>query len=291
MGVTKAYTNEEIEQIKIAYLSNRENPNGWLRELSVGLNRPEGNLSRYARKLGLTNRNRRQPDKICINCGKSFYTSIPNQKSCSVKCGVIVGSRKRVGRHIWVDKLHPRGMLGKHHSEKYCKEISERVRGEWANPDSKLNSEENKQKSSDRMKIMMSNQLKNNPQNIYSRTIKGWRTIGGQRHYFRSKWEMNIAYYLEWLKLQGKIRKWDYEAKTFWFEKIKRGVRSYTPDFEITEIDKSVNYIEVKGWKDKKSMTKLKRMAKYYPDTKISLIDEEQYRVMKKQIGRLCNWE
>lgn len=127
--------------------------------------------------------------------------------------------------------------------------------------------------------------------NTYAHTVKGWRTIGGQKFYFKSKWEINIAYYLEWLRIKGQIDDWCYEADTFWFEQIRRGVRSYTPDFKIFDKDGSVKYIEVKGWMDSKSATKLKRMKKYYPNVKVDLIDKDEYKVLKDQISRLCNWE
>ena len=81
----------------------------------------------------------------------------------------------------------------------------------------------------------------------------GWRTIGGQRGYYRSRWEANYARYLEWLRVRGDIKYWSHEKDTFWFEKIKRGVRSYLPDFRVTEINGDVVYHEVKGWMDRRT--------------------------------------
>lgn len=125
----------------------------------------------------------------------------------------------------------------------------------------------------------------------YVATMKGWREFeGGQkRYYFRSGWEMNYAQYLDWLKRMGEIIDWEYEPDTFWFEAIKRGTRSYTPDFKVTEKDGSVAYHEVKGWMDQKSATKLKRMAKYYPEITIVLIDEEQYHAIMRQSALWAN--
>src|SRR3990167_6016438 len=83
---------------------------------------------------------------------------------------------------------------------------------------------------------------------------------------------------------------WDYECKTFWFEKIKRGVRSYTPDFYL----KSENeYHEVKGWMDTRSITKLKRMKKYYPEVKMVVIDGKWFQSANRQgLCRLIpGWE
>ena len=120
----------------------------------------------------------------------------------------------------------------------------------------------------------------------------GWRTIGGQKCYFRSKWEANYARYLEFLKEYKKIKEWEHEPDTFWFESIKRGVRSYLPDFKVTQNDDSIYYVEVKGYMDSKSATKLKRMKKYYPEIEVRLVDGDNYKVLVKQLRYLVkDWE
>ena len=128
-------------------------------------------------------------------------------------------------------------------------------------------------------------------QNTYSRVKRGWLKIGNKKIFYRSQWERNYACYLEWLKQKGEIKNWKHESKTFWFKTIKRGVRSYLPDFEIKNNDNTIEYHEVKGWMDKKSQTKLSRMAKYYPDIKLILIDEEQYKALKKWAKLIPQWE
>jgi hypothetical protein len=105
----------------------------------------------------------------------------------------------------------------------------------------------------------------------------GWREIAGRKIYFRSKWEANYSRYLQWCKEQGHILDWEHEPKTFWFESIKRGVRSYLPDFKIWPTTGETYWVEVKGWLDPKSATKLKRMAKYYPHEKIELIKADWF--------------
>ena len=109
-----------------------------------------------------------------------------------------------------------------------------------------------------------------------------WHIIGGKRNYYRSSWEANYAYYLEWLKQKKQIVDWEHETDTFWFILIKRGVRSYLPDFKITNTDGSIEYHEVKGRMDAKSATKIKRMAKYYPKIKLEVIDSKAYRSIEK---------
>lgn len=120
----------------------------------------------------------------------------------------------------------------------------------------------------------------------------GWAEIGGKKHYFRSSWEKNYALYLEWLRQSGHIKDWQFEPETFWFHAIKRGVRSYLPDFRVVEANGDTSFHEVKGWMDPKSATKIKRMAKYYPHIRLLVIDKAQYASIRKKIaGLVPGWE
>jgi len=114
---------------------------------------------------------------------------------------------------------------------------------------------------------------------------QGWATIGKKKYFFRSWWEVDYACYLEILRKHNRIKDWEYEPQTFWFENIKRGTRSYLPDFRITEIDGSQYFVEVKGYMDKKSLTKLKRMNKYYPEVKILMVKKEQIEEIRMKFG------
>lgn len=98
--------------------------------------------------------------------------------------------------------------------------------------------------------------------------------------YLRSQWEEVYANHLESQKASGLIQEWEYEADTFWFEKIKRGCRSYTPDFKVYLNDGGIEYHEVKGWMDDRSKTKLKRMRIYHPSVRLVLIDAPTYKKM-----------
>ena len=113
-----------------------------------------------------------------------------------------------------------------------------------------------------------------------------WRTFPGKRYYFRSKWEIHYAQYLEFLRRSQIVTDWSYESKTFWFEEIKRGVRSYKPDFQVFRPDGTHYWVEVKGYMDAKSATKLKRMRKYYPSEEIYIVDKAWFaknlKVVKK---------
>ncbi len=120
---------------------------------------------------------------------------------------------------------------------------------------------------------------------------QGWATIGGMRSYFRSRWERNFARYLARMVKLKKIKSYEYEPHEFWFENIRRGVRSYKPDFRVTTNDGETLWYEVKGYYDAKSLTKIKRMAKYYPDEKLILIDARWFRKHKNLKNKIPNWE
>jgi hypothetical protein len=196
---------------------------------------------------------------------------------------------ERMKKYI-IDNGHPRGFLGGTHSEKVKKEQSDRSKAMWENKDSYVNSNEYRQILSDRQSKEMVKRLKSGSGNIYSRCKKGKITIGENTFFARSSWEANIAAYFEFLKNNKDIRDWEHEPKTFWFLEIKRGVRSYMPDFKIYKNDGSYYWVEVKGWMDAKSKTKLKRMNKYYPKEELDLIDAKRYNQIKKQSSIIPNW-
>lgn len=119
-----------------------------------------------------------------------------------------------------------------------------------------------------------------------------WATIDGQRHYFKSKWERNFARYLALMRRAGKILTWDYEPREFWFDGIKRGCVSYKPDFRVVEPgEEKVTWYEVKGYYDAKSLTKIKRFRKYYPDEKLVLIDKDWFARNKSLKRIITAWE
>ncbi len=124
------------------------------------------------------------------------------------------------------------------------------------------------------------------------RSKAGKRTIGGREIFFRSTWEANYARVLQWLKEQGSIKDWEFETVTYPFPGIKRGCIDYKIDFKVINPDDSFEIHEVKGYMDKKSATKLERMAKFYPDVKIVIVDRKQYMVLKAQMKPfLPDWE
>lgn len=112
--------------------------------------------------------------------------------------------------------------------------------------------------------------------------------LGGR--YFRSLWEANYSRYLNWLVAQGVHARWEYEVDEFEFP-IKRGCRFYKPDFKVFAHDGTFEYHEVKGWMDGKSATKLKRMARHFPEVKVIVIGRPQYQRISKMCKHLPGWE
>lgn len=120
----------------------------------------------------------------------------------------------------------------------------------------------------------------------------GWREIGGKRHYFRSLWEIRYAQWLQYQKEREWIYDWDYEPKTFWFEGIKRGCVSYKPDFQVFIEKRSWFWIEVKGWMDPKSLTKIKRFMKYFPEEEIRVVDSKFFKTNNAKLRCIIkDWE
>lgn len=121
---------------------------------------------------------------------------------------------------------------------------------------------------------------------------QGWREFGGRRVYFRSRWEANYGRYLEWQKQQGLIVEWLHEPQTFWFEGIRRGCVTYLPDFKVILLDGSHEWIEVKGFMDPKSKTKIARFKKYFPKEILRIVDSKWYKANSGKLSILIpDWE
>lgn len=102
-----------------------------------------------------------------------------------------------------------------------------------------------------------------------------WAIVGDKPPiYFRSSWEYYYAIFLAKLKQEGKILDWEHEPQCFWFNAIKRGVRSYLPDFRITHLNGSIEYCETKGFLSSKCATKISRFRKYYPELTLRVVDK-----------------
>lgn len=255
------WSHAELELLKLWYGAHLSSASFDLGELAKQLNRLPSNVSRKARELGLSNLRRPKPE---------FGPRISLQ------------AKERIARNG-----HPRGALGMKHSAESIAKISEASQRAWEN----RTPEERAAHTEKSMRARIAGGTLIPPRSEASWKA-GWREIGGLNKYYRSRWEANYARYLEWLKSLGQILRWEHEPKTFWFEKIKRGCRTYLPDFLVVENNGAEAYHEVKGWMDDRSVTKIKRMKRYYPDITLIVIDGKAYRLLAKQLkGVVPGWE
>ena len=95
---------------------------------------------------------------------------------------------------------------------------------------------------------------------------KGYREDLG--HFVRSTWEANVARTLNILGVPYK-----YENKRF-----DLGDTTYCPDFLCFSGTEHEYFIEVKGYKDQKWIEKELKFRKLYPDIKLSIIGEKEYK-------------
>lgn len=196
--------------------------------------------------------------------------------------------KKKHGEHLkqWLQhNEHPKGATGMKHTNETKQKISKTSKAHW---DSMSLDDR-----SDMALQALKTKRANGNVNVRKASWKsGWREIGGVRKYYRSRWEANYARYLVVLQENNAIASWLHEPTTFWFEAIKRGTRSYLPDFLVTSHDGAEVYHEVKGWMDDASKTKLKRMRIYYPKVVIKLIEKDEYMQIGKQYAsQIPDWE
>lgn len=306
-------SKETYDAIQITYnIADEKNTFVDLDELSKRLKYSKTTICRCARQLGMTDKNRPKrfversksasPQDVGWSYAKIVFL-IDNYESMTYPelkkhIGFAEGATHRMLDELglqksdsdrWKHRPHPRGMLGKHHTPDICAGMSARMIRYWQDPESNYNSEEFRQKRSD----YMTQQRATCPTtNVYSRTRSGKRSDLDDL-FVRSSWEANFARYLNFLITTDYIFRWEYEPDRFDFIEIKRGTRSYMPDFKVWDTKDSIPYYyEIKGWMDAKSKTRLKRMAKYYPDIKVIVFGAKEYRDLTKKVsGIIPNWE
>jgi hypothetical protein len=112
----------------------------------------------------------------------------------------------------------------------------------------------------------------------YAHATGGKRAdLGGL--YVRSNMEANYLRFLTFLGIP-----WQYEPVRFIFHAVVSGKnRVYVPDVYLP---RAKEYHEIKGWMDKNSAIKLRRMAKFYPTVKVVVIGPEFFRDVCAR--RLC---
>lgn len=252
---SSAWTESEIEQLKAAYADK----NGFdLKPLAKQLSRTHAAVACKADELG-----------ICGERGRQVRTAL-------ARSNLSAAQEARFLRNGGA-------MLGKKHTDLVKATISAANFG--------------RKRSGESVEKQMRTRLNRYgtlaPTNGSGRSWKsGWREISGKRIYARSRWEANYARYLQWLKEHQQILEWEHEPDTFWFDKIKRGCRTYLPDFKVTNNDKSFEYHETKGWMDARSKTKIKRMAKYHPSIILKILDGKWFKSNQVMLrGLIKDWE
>jgi hypothetical protein len=263
-ALNSRWTSVELERVVEWY--HKDHPGGFsLAPLALALGKNRQQVARVARHLGLTQIGRAHSDSARANI-----------------------SRAAVGR--WRIRPHPRGMAGKKHGHDACAKMSaaQTERGRQGLQHLQLHPMTQARRT--QLSALAVARLTNG-QNPYSRAKRGRRADLGET-FFRSAWEANYARYLNLLVRTKAIVSWQYEARTFWFEKIRRGVRSYTPDFLIQRPNGTEYFVEVKGWMDAKSKTKLKRMKKYHPSVEVQLVGQKAYTEISRKLGgAISGWE
>ena len=266
------WTEEELSSIRCAYSS----PTGFDSFiLAKTINRTVAAIYCKADAMGL-----------CGNRGKHIRTARARQnmsaaqKEVSAREGV-VESRAKAVSEAFKKNGHPRGFLGHKRKPEEIEKMKQASKAAWADPSHKVNSEEYRQSISDRTSKSAATRPK---ENAYSNAKSGWVELSGKRFFARSQWEANYGRFLEWQKQQNQIADWEHEPHTFWFDKIKRGVRSYLPDFRVVLKSGAIEWHEVKGWMDAKSKTKIKRMAKYYPNEVLRIFGESWFKDANKTL-------
>lgn len=234
---------------------------GTLDQLAAKMGRTKHFICRQARALGLTDQRRLRP--------------------------YIVDAVSARTKEWHRSHEHPRGMTGKKHTPETLALMAAASKAHWMamTPD---------ERSAQTMKQMKTKAAKGTiAPDVARGTWKAdWREIGGVRKFYRSRWEANYARYLQFLKERGAIADWKHEPETFWFEAIKRGVRSYKPDFRVWESGGASTLHEVKGWMCPRSKTCLRRMMKYHPSETVIVIAAKEYNEIKKKVSMcIAGWE
>lgn len=267
LGIThreKYYTKDEIQYLKDNYDKVSMN------DMATFLKRNESNIFRKMKQLGL-HKTKRQ--KNTINPKKNHKFTEQEKLNLS-----------KIKKEYYLTHMHPKGFKGHKHSQETKTKMSISTKESWKDmTNEKVNQRTIKQRNTKIRNGTLNPMI--NQEKPYSRA-KGGKRKDLNNIYFRSSWEANIARYYNFIGV-----KWEFEPKTFIFNNVKRGSISYTPDFYLPKEDK---WVEVKGWMDGKSKTKLKRFKEQYPEeyNKLELITQKEYNEIKKKMSSFIKgWE
>lgn len=278
LGATKDrfWSKEDEQALRELYLKAGEFGVLNLEEFSNAIGRDAANVCRKAKQMGLP-----------VFQGRKIVEARKDRRKFKGDTAAARRSQSDLAKKRIKENGHPRGALGMRHSQATKDAISLKSKAVAAavTPD---------QRVAINMKIMKTRDANGTyvPDRPFSSWKAGWHEIGGKRKYYRSNWEANYAKYLQWLKEKNQIADWAHEPKTFWFDGVKRGTVSYLPDFLVIENDGSEAFHEVKGWMDDRSKTKIARMAKYFPEVKLLVIDGKAYKEIRRKVSALVpGWQ
>lgn len=260
------WTKEQDDILLQEYENYRDR--NQLASLAKKIGRSVFAINRRAAKFGLTNKDynfimTKERHDILSKGRKRFLENHPEYKS-----NIGVFSRERV------------------YTTEDCAKRSEIMKSKWKDP----NSAYRKGSFLSELKERLS-KARYNVKQGYTRGIESNVSFGEKEYRFRSSWERNFAFYMEYIKCKREIKDWYYESEIFSFPQNEYGFKTYKPDFKIVHNDGSVEYIELKGWVNKKALDKMELMARYFPEVKIELYDGDKYNEIKKKYSHLVDWD
>lgn len=264
----RPFTEKDFLTLKEFYTTHElKRGSGELQEIADKLGRTKQFISRKAKLLGLTVRNRK----------------ITEQNK---------NKHRKKQKEYFKNHNHPKGMLGKHHTDEVKKIISKCSIENFK----KLTENQKTKRIQKILQTRYKNEIKNNSHRELSRVKASWkqgyRFVGGKDRFFRSSWEFNYALYLQYLKDNEQIKEWYYEPEIFYFKESKNNCYAYKPDFKIINNDNSFYFVEIKGWMDSASKNKIENMKVFYPEIKLVVVDSEKFNKFKKEWHfKLKEWE
>ena len=117
----------------------------------------------------------------------------------------------------------------------------------------------------------------------YSKIQRPTRKVGGKTYTFRSRWEYNVAKWLQMRLENGEIEKWEFEPKAFCLKRSNGQTVGYLPDFRVIGLGETY-YIEVKGRMTDEDEEKIELFREQFG--RLDLIDETEYQILRWRFGR-----
>lgn len=260
----KPFSEEEQETVR-KYYANTPADVFSLDQLSLAMKRTKPLICRFARKMGLTNQHR------------------PLAEATRAKISPRITA-------LWMMNGHPRGMLGKKHSEAVKLAMGERSKARWEEWRADVTSWFNPDYRERAAAAQSARMIARSASQTYSRGKHGKRK-DLNNIYFRSMWEANYARYLNIINEFGYIKSWSYENKIFPLY-ADHMPRTYCPDFEVVLSDNSIEFHEVKGFMDERSLIKLTAMEALHPEVCVRVIGKTEYlEVQKEWSAMIPEWE